>query len=103
MDSRKGDPMRQLAESAAEAAELLKSLSHEYRLMMLCFMADGERSVQDFETLLGASQSNVSQHLARMRDKGIVGARRDGKNVYYSIKDARAHEVVRTLQRLFCP
>lgn len=88
--------------SAAEAADLLKALAHDTRLMALCLLIDAERTVHELETALGTSQSSVSQHLTRLRDRGIVECRREGKNIYYRIKDQRVLEIVKTMHRLFC-
>ena len=91
-----------MAENAADAAEFVKCFAHESRLMILCHLAQGERSVGELETLLGARQSAVSQHLARLRLDGIVTYRRDGKTLYYSIADARAQRLLEALQEVFC-
>ncbi|MEM1314372.1 MAG: metalloregulator ArsR/SmtB family transcription factor [Pseudomonadota bacterium] len=91
-----------MAENAAEAAEFVKCFAHESRLMILCHLTEGERSVGELETLLGARQSAVSQHLARLRLDGIVTYRREGKTLYYSIADPRAQRLLTTLHDLFC-
>lgn len=93
---------RKLMASAGEAAELLKTLSQETRLMALCFMGSAERSVGEIEAATGGSQSAVSQQLARLRDAGVVAARRDGKNIYYRIADERVLRVIETLKGIFC-
>ena len=87
---------------ATEAAGVLKALGHEGRLMILCYLSEGECSVTELETRLGLRQAAVSQQLARLRAEGLVGCRREGKAIYYSIADKRAAELVKTLYGLFC-
>ena len=91
-----------MEESARDAAAFLKSLSHEGRLMILCHLGGGERSVGELETLLGMRQAAVSQMLARLRDEGFVSTRRDGKTVYYRLADERITSVINLLYGLFC-
>ncbi|MCU0906313.1 MAG: metalloregulator ArsR/SmtB family transcription factor [Rhodobacteraceae bacterium] len=92
-----------MAEAAAEASNLLKALSHEGRLMILCHLAGGEKSVTELEDLLGARQAAVSQQLARLRLEGLVQPRRDGKAIYYSLADARAARILQVMHDIFCP
>lgn len=89
--------------SAAEAARLLRALANERRLMILCQLADGERSVGELLPLVGLSQSALSQHLAVLREEGIVATRRDAQMVRYRIADPAAVKVVATLAEIFCP
>lgn len=89
--------------SAAEAARLLRALANERRLMILCQLADGERSVGELQPHLGLSQSALSQHLAVLREEGIVAARREAQTVWYRIADPAAVQVVATLAEIFCP
>lgn len=96
------DDVGAMGARAGEAAALLKALSHEGRLMILCHISEGERSVTELEDLIGARQSAVSQQLARLRIEGLVSARRDGKTIYYSIADARVGRVVRLMYEMFC-
>lgn len=91
-----------MAERAAEAAAFLKAVGHEGRLMILCHLLDGERSVTELEQLLGSRQAAVSQQLARLRAEGFVSARREGKTIYYSIEDPRIHGFVTMMHDLFC-
>lgn len=91
-----------MADRAAEAAAFLKAVGHEGRLMILCHLLDGERSVTELEQLLGSRQAAVSQQLARLRTEGFVSARRDGKTIYYSIEDPRIHGFVTMMHDLFC-
>ncbi|MEM6745756.1 MAG: metalloregulator ArsR/SmtB family transcription factor [Pseudomonadota bacterium] len=91
-----------LKESAPEATGFLKALSHEGRLLILCHLGEGERSVTELERLLGARQSAVSQQLARLRLEGLVDNRRDGKTIYYRIADPKVRALIATLHDLFC-
>ena len=88
--------------AVAEASALLKALAHEGRLMILCQLADGEKTVTQLERLLDQRQAAVSQQLARLRSEGLVKARPDGKARLYSLADPRAAEVVALMHRLFC-
>jgi ArsR family transcriptional regulator len=94
--------LSQLLGKADEAAELLKTLSHSGRLMILCNLADGEKSVGELEELLGTRQAAVSQQLARLRKDKLVTHRRDGKTIYYSLADTRAQQVIQLLYSLYC-
>lgn len=87
---------------AEGASNFLKALSHEGRLMILCHLVQGEKSVTELEGLLGARQAAVSQQLSRLRIEGLVSARRDGKSIHYSIGDARVRRTVALLHELFC-
>ena len=95
-------PAEEMAVRAADAANFLKALSHEGRLMILCHLSSGEKSVTDLEERLGARQAAVSQQLARLRSEGLVATRRDGKTIYYSIRDPKAGEVMALIYDLFC-
>lgn len=89
--------------SAAAASKLLRALGNERRLMILCQLTEGERSVGDLLSLVGLSQSALSQHLAVLRDEGIVTTRREGQSIWYRIDDPAAIKVVATLAEIFCP
>jgi ArsR family transcriptional regulator len=90
-------------EAKAQAATaLLKALSHEGRLMILCHLTTGEKSVTELEQILDASQAAVSQQLARLRLEGIVNHRRDGKAIYYSLADRKARRVLDLVYELYC-
>ncbi|QYK40641.1 MAG: helix-turn-helix transcriptional regulator [Paracoccaceae bacterium] len=95
-------PADDIAVRAAEAAAFLKALSHEGRLMILCHLAQGERSVTELETLLEQRQSAVSQQLARLRLEGLVTCRREGKTIYYAIRDPKVGRIITTLHDMFC-
>jgi ArsR family transcriptional regulator len=94
--------LEQMVENATNAAAFLKALGHEGRLMILCHLASGEKSVTALETLLGARQAAVSQQLSRLRHEGFVRTRRDGKAIYYSLSDDRTLRVIEVLHDLFC-
>ncbi|WP_261196060.1 ArsR/SmtB family transcription factor [Pseudoruegeria sp. SHC-113] len=87
---------------AQQAAALLKALSHEGRLMILCNLVEGEKSVSELEERLGSRQAAVSQQLARLRQDGMVQTRREGKAIYYSLADDRARRTVELMYQMFC-
>lgn len=89
--------------SAKEAAKLLRALGNERRLMILCQLGDGERSVGELQPTVALSQSALSQHLAVLRDEGVVATRREGQTIWYRIADPAAVKVVATLAEIFCP
>jgi ArsR family transcriptional regulator len=91
-----------MANSAREASEFLKALAHESRLMILCNLLNGERSVGELEASLLLRQSTVSQQLARLRLEGLVSARRNGKTIHYSIADDKVRAVIGVLYKTFC-
>jgi DNA-binding transcriptional ArsR family regulator len=94
------DDMRLMA---GEAAALMKSLSNQARLMILCQLVGGEHSVAALEKNLNTKQPNVSQQLARLRMEGYVQTRRDGRTIYYSLADDRVISVIKNLHATFCP
>jgi DNA-binding transcriptional ArsR family regulator len=89
--------------AADKASDLLKALSNRHRLLIVCQLIEGERSVGDLAEFLGLRDSTVSQHLALLRKDGLVLARRDAQTIYYSIASNPAREVLTTLYRVFCP
>lgn len=90
-------------ESAGRAAILLRLLGNERRLMVLCQLANGELSVGELRARVGLSQSALSQHLALLREEGVVATRRESQTIYYRIVDHAAMRVIETLAELFCP
>ncbi|MFQ5566871.1 MAG: ArsR/SmtB family transcription factor [Paracoccaceae bacterium] len=88
--------------NARRATEFLKALGHEGRLMILCHLASGERSVTELEQLLSQRQAAVSQQLARLRLERLVESRRDGKTIYYRLADGRARQMVEIIYGMFC-
>jgi ArsR family transcriptional regulator, virulence genes transcriptional regulator len=92
-----------MMEAAADrAGDLLKSLANRHRLLIICQLIDGERSVGDLAEFLGLRDSTVSQHLALLRKDGLVSARRDAQTIYYSIASDPAREVLKTLYQVYC-
>lgn len=92
----------EMMENARKATNFLKALSHEGRLLILCHLASGEKSVTELEDLLAARQAAVSQQLARLRLEGLVDYRRDGKAIYYRLGDERAKRMIETVYDMFC-
>ena len=91
-----------MADKAGQAASFLKTLGHEGRLMILCHLGDGEKTVSELEALLDMRQASVSQLLARLRDDGLVTARRNGKQVHYVLADHKTEQMIGLLYSLFC-
>jgi ArsR family transcriptional regulator len=91
-----------MAESARDAAAYLKTLAHEGRLMILCHLGTGEKSVGELESLLDIRQAAVSQMLARLREEQLVKTRRDGKTIYYSLSDDNTARLIQHLHGMFC-
>lgn len=85
------------------AVNLLKALSNERRLMIMCALYKGEKSVGELESIVGLSQSALSQHLARLRRDGLVTTRRHAQTIYYSMNDRATEAILHTLHDLFCP
>ncbi len=97
-----GEVAPDLVERADAAATFLKALGHEGRLLILCHLITGPKSVTELEALLSSRQAAVSQQLARLRLEGLVQARREGQAIYYSILDPKVAEMVSLLNRMFC-
>jgi ArsR family transcriptional regulator len=89
-------------EDIERASRSLKAMSHPLRLKILCTLGDQEISVQDIVENVGTSQSNISQHLAILRDKGILLSRKDANRVYYRIGDARTLRLIGMMREAFC-
>lgn len=96
------DNMEAMGEHAQAASDLLKALAHETRLMILCLLVEGEKSVGELEDLMLMRQPSVSQQLARLRFDGLVSSRRDGRTIYYSLGSDEAKQVVTLLYDLYC-
>ena len=94
--------MERMMVNACAASNFLKAISHEGRLMILCHLATGEKSVTELEDLLSARQAAVSQQLSRLRTEGLVTPRRVGKAIYYRLTDTRAIQIINILYDLFC-
>ena len=91
-----------MANSAKRATDFLKALAHESRLVILCILAEGEKSVGELEEILNLRQPTVSQQLARLRADGLVSTRRDGKAIYYSLASEEARTVIGAIYDVFC-
>ena len=91
-----------MVEQAQAAAAFLKALAHEGRLMILCYLSSGEKSVTELEHLLQTRQAAVSQQLARLRLEGLVSCRRDGKTIYYALHDPKAARLIGVVYDMFC-
>jgi len=89
-------------EDIERASRSLKAMSHPLRLKILCTLGKDEISVQDIVEHVGTSQSNISQHLAILRDKGILTARKDANRVYYRIGDSRTLRLISMMREVFC-
>ena len=87
--------------SAEKACETLKILSHPHRLLLLCALKSGEKSVNQLAETVEISQSSISQHLARLRHQKVVTARREGQTVYYSMKEGTASLLIEPLNKIF--
>jgi DNA-binding transcriptional ArsR family regulator len=91
-----------MGEHAREASEFLKALAHEGRLLILCDLLHGEKSVGELEALLSRRQASVSQQLARLRLEGLLSTRRDGRTIYYAIANDRVRSIIAALYASFC-
>lgn len=91
-----------MMQNASKAANFLKAISHEGRLMTLCYLSTGEKSVLELEELLSARQAAVSQQLSRLRAEGLVTPRREGKTIFYKLTDERAIQILEVVYDLFC-
>lgn len=96
------EDMERMVENAERASNFLKAISHEGRLMILCHLASGEKSVTELEELLSARQAAVSQQLTRLRLEGLVTPRREGKAIYYRLTDDRPKQIMEVVYDLFC-
>lgn len=91
-----------LLEGAEDAETLLKSLSNSNRLMILCQLIDGEKSVGELEAVIEIRQPTLSQQLARLRKDALVSTRRDGKTIYYRMASSESRAVIELLYKLYC-
>ena len=94
--------LNELHDMASHACELLKAMANEWRLMILCHLAEGEKTVSELQALLGLSQSALSQHLAVLRREKIVKTRKQAQSVSYSLTGEEATKVMETLHEVFC-
>ena len=97
-------PLAEMAAKASEAAALLRALSNEHRLLILCHLiSEGELTVGTLVERVGLSQSALSQHLAKRRDEGLVTFRRESQTLFYRVADPRAGQLLELLRDIFCP
>lgn len=96
------DEIAILHKQARKASELMRALSHETRLMILCLLNEQEMSVTEIEQIVGVPQATVSQQLARLRLEGFVATRREGRIIHYRIADSEVASVVESLYDVFC-
>lgn len=89
-------------EDIERASRSLKAMSHPLRLKILCTLGDQEVSVQEIVEQVGTSQSNISQHLAILRDKGILSSRKDANRVFYRVGDSRTLQLIGMMRQVFC-
>ncbi len=92
----------EMQEHAADAANLMKALGNESRLMILCLLTESERSVSDLNEIIPLSQSALSQQLARLRQQGLVKTRRESQTIFYSLVDGPTDRVIRLLHDIYC-
>lgn len=97
-----GVNLEMLKDSAGDATRYLKALANQNRLLILCNLLDGERSVGELEQAIGLRQPTLSQQLARLRSGNLVRTRRNAKSIYYSIADADIRAVLQVLYAKFC-
>ena len=91
-----------MLDGASQAADFLKSMANENRLLILCHLSEGEVSVSDLEIMLGLRQPTLSQQLARLRNDGLVATSREGKTIYYSIASEDVGKMLEFMYNLFC-
>lgn len=96
------DELELMIDKATTASNFMKAISHEGRLMILCHLVTGEKTVTELEELLSARQAAVSQQLSRLRLEGLVIPRRDGKAIYYRLADERPRRILEVVYDLFC-
>lgn len=101
-DSNNAPPSSDMRAYASDAAGLMKALGNESRLMILCVLAEGERSVSDLNTIVPLSQSALSQQLARLRQQCLVKTRRESQTIFYSLADGPADRVITLLHEIYC-
>jgi len=94
--------LERIQENAKRASTLLKAMSNQHRLMILCQLVPGEKCVGELELIVGLSQSALSQHLARLRRDNLVATRREAQTIHYSLAGDEASAVIETLYGLYC-
>ena len=94
--------LNDMAGNAEHAAELLRAMANKNRLMLLCLLNDGERSVTQLNAIIQIPQSSLSQQLGVLRKEGLVNTRRDAQTIYYSLASAEVRAIIQTLYNLYC-
>ena len=94
--------LNEMVGNAGQASQFLKTLANPNRLLILCYLIDGERSVSELEAALKLRQPTLSQQLARLREDGLVKTRREAKSIYYSLDSQEAYALIEKLHELFC-
>lgn len=97
-----GSRFGRMEEHARDAAHLLKAMANEHRLLILCHLADGELSVGELNECVDLSQSSLSQHLAVLRQDGLVETRRESQTIYYRLTDGPAARIMQSLYDVYC-
>ena len=103
MSAESASPLAEMQLHAAQAAGLLKALANENRLMIMCTLLGGELSVGELNAKVPLSQSALSQHLASLRDAGLVSTRKEAQTVYYQVCGDEANKIIAVLQSIYCP
>ena len=98
----RSNELDRMVDNAKRASDFLRALAHESRLMILCILAEDEKSVGELEDILELRQPTVSQQLARLRADGLVTTRRNGKTIYYSLASDEARVVIDAIYDVFC-
>lgn len=102
--SDRDEKLLEFAVQAAKAAAVMRALGNEARLLVLCHLSEtGELSAGELTRRIGLSQSALSQHLARLREDGLVATRKEAQTVFYRVADAKVHQVLAVLHELYCP
>ena len=96
------EPTKHMADHASSVSRLLKSLANEKRLMILCSLAEGELSVGELNKRIALSQSALSQHLAKLRDEGMVSTRRQSQTIFYSLASTETRRIIELLHEMYC-
>jgi DNA-binding transcriptional ArsR family regulator len=96
------DETREMKQRVGEASAFLKKLSNPDRLLVACALVDGERNVRELEDMLEIRQPGLSQQLAELREAGLIVGRKEGKQVFYQLADARVGTFIHTMHELFC-
>lgn len=98
-----GSDLQDMQQHAQSAAALLKVLANENRLMIMCTLIGGEMSVGELNERVPLSQSALSQHLASLREAGLVSTRKEAQTVYYTLQGDEAQKIIAVLQSIYCP